>query len=473
MKYANPTCVPREGGGAGRLAALGILSYDSSRQSAMRDAIRETWLPVLRDADTIDAAFVMRGQHASAVVRRESAQHGDLVLLPSLRSNVTKRGGPLLSLMGWWRCALARWPGVQLIGKAEDDVWVSGEGVARALRRALALRPPMDTFWGAMESYTWATKRFDPHQRSTSDRGRTPAQHGVAHWSAAPLRHRLPDWGGALNCSGKRYDYARPLWAHANGGGRKSGSDASEIGLTCSRLARKKPIGYWHLCAPTIGPFIFAKGPLFFVSTRMVRRIFVSPAILTEVREAIKHAVATPMDAKGSEVPKPFEDVFTGLAVSVAADRPVRFVSISNGVRRVEYMESRLDNGSLAPTTLVLHIRDTANRGLRGRSQPSAALYMRNAHAWAARHHCEPEESFTRCWRPEGIGLAAWRGYMCGGQPFEWCSALEPSHEAAPGAVDDVPNGSRWAAIVSNSSWVPEYRVCARVPEANVLYHST
>lgn len=102
------------------LAAVGILSHGGNRE--LRGWIRRSWLSpsAMRDAQAsgIVVRFVLRGVSAPPEQRREAELNGDIAFVRA-RADLKRGRGPLLSLFLWWRLALAEWPGVQLIGKAD------------------------------------------------------------------------------------------------------------------------------------------------------------------------------------------------------------------------------------------------------------------------------------------------------------------------------------------------------------------
>jgi hypothetical protein len=102
------------------LAAIGILSHGGNQE--LRGWIRRSWLApaAVRDAYAAGMVvrFVLRGTHAPPEQVREAEINGDVAFVDA-RADLRRGRGPLLSLFLWWRLALAQWPGVQLIGKAD------------------------------------------------------------------------------------------------------------------------------------------------------------------------------------------------------------------------------------------------------------------------------------------------------------------------------------------------------------------
>lgn len=149
-----------------RLAVLGVLTTDDHH--AYREAIRVSWMRKAEAADIV-VRFVMRGLGSSA--EAEADQHGDIAFVRAPAS-AHRKNGPLMSLILWWRCAIAEWPKAALVGKADDDIWVQMVATAAHLRgsmAALSAQPTLSQigttprlFWGLMESFHWSTVKKRP-----------------------------------------------------------------------------------------------------------------------------------------------------------------------------------------------------------------------------------------------------------------------------------------------------------------------
>ena len=90
-----------------RLGVIGILSYEARAEH--RASIRTSWG---REAGGLLPRFVMRGVGASNAARDESRIHSDVVFVDA-PANLSRRVGPLRSLMLWLECATAAWPASQ------------------------------------------------------------------------------------------------------------------------------------------------------------------------------------------------------------------------------------------------------------------------------------------------------------------------------------------------------------------------
>lgn len=133
MRDEGPFCNVDET--SSKLAVIGILSHWSNLP--LRSTIRSSWLTEESRANSIsthglDVRFVVRGIGAPAALYEEHRQRRDVVLLAAGHSLSRKRG-PLQSLLLWLRCATAAWPLAQFIGKADDDLYLRLDGVARHL----------------------------------------------------------------------------------------------------------------------------------------------------------------------------------------------------------------------------------------------------------------------------------------------------------------------------------------------------
>ena len=95
-----------------RLAVVGVLGVEP--QVAVRDAIRQTWLPRGAAANML-ALFVLRGIGLAPATHAELHTHGDIVLLRA-EAVQSRLVGPLWSAWLWLECAMHAWPTAQLIG---------------------------------------------------------------------------------------------------------------------------------------------------------------------------------------------------------------------------------------------------------------------------------------------------------------------------------------------------------------------
>ena len=355
-------CRPRDA--TARLAVLGVLGVES--QSAVRLAIRNTCLPGGAAADIL-ALFALRGVGIRQSTADEAARHGDVVFLRA-HTEQSRFTGPLWSAWLWFECALDAWPGAQLIGKAESDVWVHLPGVAAriqrdfdALRRRAAARStrgaaggapppsaPPSIYWGIMETFQWDLKLQRPR--------------GFAYKFGATN----------LNCTVRQV----------------TGNDrAGRVEFKQLRLPPNASSAYATLF---VGPFCFAKGPLVFVSRAPLLEVvrpgsFASHSLLQVARQ-VSDSNAAELQAIGGY---PQDDAWLGLALatSVHARRSNAPPLVSIHAGSVIYAEAITDRAyPLHSTTLVWHNGHALNKfdtahpnssGLPGRIESLHALMQR------------------------------------------------------------------------------------------------
>jgi hypothetical protein len=182
-------------------ATLGVLSADG--RGAFRDVLRSTWFRASHGAG-IALRFVMRSSPGTDMLWEEAYRHGDVLLIET-NVSLPRSVGPLTSLLGWWRCAVVAWPRAELIGKADDDVWVDLRGVSWQLNATLAAIDDhaMDRSGAGSSSYTVTSNadssdgRHETHRKlrthSSSASSRPKLYWGVMetfHWCSGPHHHR-------------------------------------------------------------------------------------------------------------------------------------------------------------------------------------------------------------------------------------------------------------------------------------------
>ena len=168
------------------LAVLGVFSMDTHQE--YRASARASWMGANRQSAHLLARFVLRSEVVTAGTLTEAARFGDMIFVAA----ADKR--PLIMLMIWWRVisigfrthadtwllcyhanlsvsllthcrqfALTRWPRAQLIGKADDDVFVHLEGVAAHLLGSLS-QAAGGLYWGSMDTAHWNAQEHSPTQ---------------------------------------------------------------------------------------------------------------------------------------------------------------------------------------------------------------------------------------------------------------------------------------------------------------------
>ena len=195
------------------LAAIGVIG--SFERAEFRASHRALWSRANVPCSLV-VRFVLRGLGASRAMRGEAAAHNDVTFVRAPEDGPRARSwGPLVSLVGWYECALTAWPRARLLGKAEDDVWLHLPGVEahllrtlESLQRAGVAAPEERLYWGVMEQYSLlhepnASLRghpfvgfgFRPAKRACADRrgGEGPFSFakGPLHALSAPLAAQL------------------------------------------------------------------------------------------------------------------------------------------------------------------------------------------------------------------------------------------------------------------------------------------
>lgn len=376
-------------------AAIGILSHGAPGQ---RNWTRASFLS--RTARRAAAAhglvvrFVMRAEGASTAIQREADEHGDMVLVPA-PANAGRASGPLLSLMLWWRHAVATWPSAQFIGKADDDVYIHLIGTMnhlaaaqRAVAEAYGHAEPR-IYWGAFEAY---------------------------HYEEADMRP-------------VRFQQDRP--------GK------------CFRRQHNES-GMLH------GPFAFARGPLYFLSASLIttllsdawvnadlNRTLAALARLDSVRERRRSRRRGASAALPSMV---WEDVYTGYLLSkVIAPTPPTLALVEHGVGNggANPVYSDGFGMQLAPSTLIWHMRNkhrTAHR-------------IAFAHHWLEEsgRHCLPPPSSWPWVRCGYLRLASGRGMStsCSGARWLRCTTRRDAYgpAACSGSLTELKHAAdAWLA---------------------------
>ena len=247
-----------------RLAALGVFTADRSTNALHRASARRTWLSPMHQSKELLTVFVARGIGASSSLVAERVEHGDIVFV-NFSASMGRAQGPLALLLSWLQCVTQTMPNVKLVGKADDDVLIMLPGIASHLRGSLyELRrlggAPAHMLWGLQESYHW--------DRTT---------------------HRPDGFDDA-------YAYKR---------------DCMEQN---PQLKKTRPLG----------PFNFAKGACFFLSTPLAGQLAFSPAFEAEVFAAMDASEDTSASMAAAlarlENPEalPWEDVLLGWGLTVA-----------------------------------------------------------------------------------------------------------------------------------------------------------
>lgn len=370
-----------------RLGALGILS--ATEHSKFRRAARLTWM-AQSERESREAAgglacrFVLRGLNASAALLQEAARHRDVLLVAA--PALSRQTGPLTSLMYWYECALVAWPKAGLIGKADDDVYLHLPGIEVHLRLTLAATRNRSSPSARPPLLSWGV-------------------HETYHWD---VTSHLPT----------QFAY---LW----------GWSPADEAKDCARGGA------------LIGPFHFAKGPLFFLSAALVRQAILS----REVRRLARAAIDAADRGSSSDGMMPYEDVFAGLALALAASAPQEIYAVHTGdtaggggvFTEPQSQANPGDYLALAPATLFYHEKYKHHERIAA------------AHSWLRQHHCDARRVELAC---------ADRAYVgCSGAKWRRCVATARPHVEAGCATQVVRLSGGFSADGALADATPD---CAR-----------
>ena len=290
------------------VGVVGVFTFHDGHRQDLRDALRHSWTveqsaqqQQQQQQQQLLVRFVARGRGVGALaLRNESARNGDDILFVDSEASLPRSVGPLATLLAWWECALVAWPSVHTIGKADDDVLFSPPAVAAHVHATLTLLqeqqrdafrtlPPPRLYWGVHETFHWDANRQVP-----------------VGWSY--------------------------------GWGRHGGSAACEITRAPANNSAVPPYDETNTFE-RVGPFAFAKGPLFMLSSALIRELFAGGLrgrieTTFDARRLPSQSVDSTsgaMDGGSAMVrgrahnrtkipaaPPPWEDAFTGLALALS-----------------------------------------------------------------------------------------------------------------------------------------------------------
>ena len=291
---------------------LGVLTHDTEEHAGLRLTSRRSWML----DGTILSLFVLRGRGLGARALHEARAHGDTVLLDE-PSDVSYKTAPLRSLLAWLRCAHTAWPRARLIGKADDDVAVMPSRVALHLRATYAeiarqsglrgMQAPAYLYWGMFETMHWDVETHRP---------------------TSPFRF---GFGLGQPCTRRRSPVG---WAWPNGTwftnkARKLFYKAPSRNAERDRLLRAHEADAWRdrrharpggggAAGLYIGPMPFAKGPLYFMARELAAQLSADRGLAADAAETIASALNTSY----REPTWPWEDIYTGLALTQVATAP-------------------------------------------------------------------------------------------------------------------------------------------------------
>ena len=373
------------------LGVLGVFSHTTNLMN--RHTIRDTWLTLAQES--LVTKFVMRSQGDDRVAQ-EAAKHGDVVMLDAPAA-MSKDVGPLWSSMLWLACAPRAWPGADMIGHAEDDIFAHLPGIVSYLRHTASI--PRDPEAGA-------DRPCLSHNPSPSSNPKPNPNHtGVRlYWGTFELFH----WNEHLHLPEKHWNRYSAETLVSQPCRRRTIEH-----LRHHKKERQFPGVYTN--HTVVGPFAFAKGPLYFLSAALAREVAAHRAVGREARAVIERGDDAPSGYVGMTA---CDDAFIGYTVAQLADsgEPLHYVSMPSDAYAGK---SRVGLQLAAPAVAVhLHKKHAKSKSWR---------FIRVAHQWKLRgNHCERPLKLQHTRRLAGVvcGGARWQDwfYNDSAEPSEPCS---------------------------------------------------
>ena len=349
--------------------------------------------------DQILVNFVLGINGANDADAAEKARFSDIIFVRE-NSQLNSFASRLQKHVQWFECALVAWPAAMMVGKADDDAWVNLPAVSHSLRMVLDALPPSAAshlYWGSFETYHWHT-----------------GNHGAGGFWKHPMGALHLRWdnehrGMCRECA---------LLNHGDINAGPYGTVRSKQGDACrnsSSITFSK-----HGGPSLIGPFSFAKGPFYLLSSPLASEVFADPQVKREAAAAIaasgQYVDQYVFGARRGGWP-PFEDAFMGMAIAVAG--APKYAQILPTLVHVSPIADFIDAGShgsapghfhIAPTTLVWHDR---NRYVRGASSKKTIRIL-SAERWAQAHHCPAKLVTVRCRKDDSyVGCRGTRWQRC------------------------------------------------------------
>ena len=364
------------------LGVLGVFSH--SANLAVRRTIRETWLTLAHES--LVTRFVMRGRGDDRVAQ-EASKHADVVLLDAPAA-MSKDVGPLWSSMLWLACAPRAWPGADLIGHAEDDTYLHLPGIVSHIRRTASI--PRDSnggvrlFWGTFEIFHWNENLHLPEKQWN-------------RYSAEAM---------SQPCSRRTIEHLRHI-----------------------KKERQYPGVYTN--HTVVGPFAFAKGPLYFLSSALAREVAAHRAVGREARAVIKRGDDAPSGYVGMAA---CDDAFVGYSVAQLADsgEPLHYVSMPSDA----YTNSAEASGlKLTAPAVAVHLYAKKSKYWR---------FIRIAHEWKLRNHCGRPQELQR--RRKRLAV------VCGGARWQAWFYQGTAEASGPCPNERVDLGTIWDERHDNRS---------------------
>ena len=390
------------------LGVLGVFSHTTNLMN--RHTIRDTWLTLAQES--LVTKFVMRSQGDDRVAQ-EAAKHGDVVRLDAPAA-MSKDVGPLWSSMLWLACAPRAWPGADMIGHAEDDIFAHLPGIVSYLRHTASI--PRDPEAGA-------DRPCLSHNPSPSSNPKPNPNHtGLRlYWGTFELFH----WNEHLHLPEKHWNRYSAETLVSQPCRRRTIEH-----LRHHKKERQFPGVYTN--HTVVGPFAFAKGPLYFLSAALAREVAAHRAVGREARAVIERGDDAPGGYVGTNA---YEDAFVGYSVAQLADsgEPLHYVSTPSGA----FMNSGAAAGlRLSAPAVAVHLYA---------KRPKFWKFIRLAHEWKLRNHCGRPQKLQRH-RKNLVGV------VCGGARWQAWNYEETAEASEPCSNQAVELGTVWDERHDNAS---------------------
>ena len=182
-----------------------------------------------------------------------------------------------------------------------------------------------------------------------------------------------------------------------------------------------------------VGPFAFAKGPFYLLGKRLAMDVVSDPQVVREAEAVFASDRAGALSASDSW---PWEDVFLGFAVAVAAAWNGTMVHLKAGAEFQDVSDDSDDDLFVMRSTLLV-MHDKQRR--QGSTSTKKVSRIHAAHQWADRHHCGRVPTALAC------GANYYHG--CRGQLWKQCVVHAAINSSCSSRC--VPRGSDCASPVS------------------------
>ena len=208
---------------------------------------------------------------------------------------MTCKKGPLLKLTLWLKCALEAWPAASMIGKADDDVWAHLSGVALSLRQTMAqLRQEKSSGEPQLVRVPRGPAKRISASRTHVSYVDPAGRRGAQVWGALEAFHWHRQYHRPMAFNSRRVAKHHCRLRFAT---RVVPRELTYGTLYNSNATRKRELGLIEATSlantTLLGPFGFAKGPLYFASAGLVRQVVRSTGLAQETEAILDSAHGT------------------------------------------------------------------------------------------------------------------------------------------------------------------------------------